>query len=265
MTARHMSKLAIRIVPLILVLLSVSLAPARGEDGARLPGDPRLSVIIANGAWVQAVMAACRDDAPESDRLIQAYDAWWERNKAIRETVQWLESGSYPEQLAKARGIFERLKSRTEVAFSETSENYPEEFAWECDIFAEELAEGEWDYPDDSGFYAKLVHGAWVQAVTIACRDDAPEISGHLIQAYDEWWERNTAIREALQWLKSGPYTDQAIKARDIFERLHFRAEGAFFEIHETDREDYARECDVFTKELAKGEWDYPGVESLSR
>ncbi|WP_422367492.1 hypothetical protein [Pelagibius sp.] len=259
MTARHMSKLAVRIAPLIVVLLSVSLAPARGEDGARLPGDPRLSVTIANGAWVQAVMAACRGDASESDDLIQAYDDWWERNKAIRETVQRLESGPDTEQVAKARGIFERLKSRTEVSFFEIRENYPEEFAWECGMFAVELAEGEWDYPDESGFYAILVHGAWVQAVTVACRDDAPEISGHLIQAYDEWWERNTAIRETLQWLKSGPYTDQAIKARDIFERMHFRAEEAFFEIHETDREDYARECDVFTKELAKGEWDFLG------
>lgn len=103
-----------------------------------------------------------------------------------------------------------------------------------------------------------VTYAAWVEAATFMCREDAPEISGHLIQAYNSWLERNTHIRDTLKTLKPGQNLEQSDEVRIIYERLKSNAMAIFAEKRKNDIEDFGRECDDFTKELANGEWDYP-------
>ncbi len=102
-----------------------------------------------------------------------------------------------------------------------------------------------------------LAHAAWVQAFTTVCRDQAPQISAHLVQAFDDWWEENTLIREILSGSEFGLIPGEATEIRKLHESLKSKAAVAFDEKRKTDPDGFAQECNAFTRELAAGELDY--------
>jgi hypothetical protein len=112
--------------------------------------------------------------------------------------------------------------------------------------------------PAATDMLALLKQAAWVQEAAKACRDESPSMLGHLVQAYDAWRERNVQIREALHWLDVSPSSAEHARSRQTYDDLRRDVARFFGDKRTNDLEDFTRECDRFTKELAKGSWDYP-------
>ena len=120
MTTHEQLRRILNVGVMALMLLSVSLGHAWGAEGDRHQNDPGFLTILRYTAQVKGVTALCRDEAPQiSGHLIQAYNAWWERNTVIRKTLLGLESGRDAEKTAESREDFKSMQSRVETNYVE--------------------------------------------------------------------------------------------------------------------------------------------------
>ena len=109
---------------------------------------------------------------------------------------------------------------------------------------------------DPSDQVVLIKQAAWVQGVAKACRSDNAAASQHLVQAYDGWWSRNAIVRSMLGWLEAGPQGAEQASLRRVYEDVARDVAKVFKEKQLNDPEDFAQECDRFTKELIEGMWD---------
>ena len=96
----------------------------------------------------------------------------------------------------------------------------------------------------------ELRSAAVVKAMLPLCLDAQPEAAELYVGVIHHWWERNPAVREAMQELASGSSTSEDLGRWMAFEELVLRLRD---EVVEADSADLAECCAEFMAGLAAG------------
>lgn len=137
-------------IPSVAAALAVSLLGlALTLPATAFAGDPldELAHLIESTAAIQAMVGACAEESPTvSQHLLDAADAWWERNVRVRETMRGLAFNEDPSSTQFVLDLFERLKAQMLADLKVDAEQDPPGFALRCADFIHELASGDLDY-----------------------------------------------------------------------------------------------------------------------
>lgn len=126
-------------------LLGLVLAlPAAGPTDDPLD---ELARLIESTASVQSMVTTCAEESPTvSQHLLDAADAWWERNVVVRETMRGLAFNDDATVTQLVLGVFEHLKAELVAALKQDAGRDAEGFALRCERFLKDLDSGRLDY-----------------------------------------------------------------------------------------------------------------------